>query len=97
MLCWRIVHPAPLLFAFVSALPVANADRNPLRRQHKKTRHNTRVNKKRSVNMPDGPEQRLLPPLLDSWNRNDTVLLNLLRALPEGALEVRAIAGSPFG
>ena len=41
------------------------------------------------------PEQRLLEALLDSWNRNNTILLNLLRTLPQGALEVRAMDGSP--
>jgi uncharacterized damage-inducible protein DinB len=45
--------------------------------------------------MPDAPDQRLLEALLDSWDRNNTILLNLLRALPEGALEVRAVEGSP--
>lgn len=33
--------------------------------------------------------------LLDSWDRNNTILLNLLRALPEGGLEARVMAGSP--
>ena len=41
------------------------------------------------------PEQRLLEALLDSWDRNNTILLNLLRALPQGALEVKAMDGSP--
>jgi uncharacterized damage-inducible protein DinB len=45
--------------------------------------------------MPDGPDERLLQALLDSWDRNNTILLNLLRALPEGALEARAMEGSP--
>lgn len=40
-------------------------------------------------------DQRLLEALLDSWDRNNTILLNLLRALPEGGLEVRAMEGSP--
>jgi len=39
--------------------------------------------------------QSLLEALLDSWDRNNTILLNLLRALPEGALEVRVMEGSP--
>ncbi len=38
---------------------------------------------------------RLLEDLLDSWDRNNTILVNLLRAVPEGGLEVRAIEGSP--
>jgi uncharacterized damage-inducible protein DinB len=45
--------------------------------------------------MPDAPDQRLLEALLDSWDRNNTILLNLLRALPEGGLEARAMEGSP--
>jgi uncharacterized damage-inducible protein DinB len=40
-------------------------------------------------------EQRLLEALLDSWDRNNTILVNLLRALPEGGLEARAMEGSP--
>jgi uncharacterized damage-inducible protein DinB len=57
-------------------------------------RHNCGVNKQR-VDMSDAPDQRLLEVLLDSWDRNNTILLNLLRALPEGALEARAMEGSP--
>ena len=41
------------------------------------------------------PDQRLLDVLLDSWDRNNTILLNLLRALPQGGLEARAMEGSP--
>ncbi len=37
----------------------------------------------------------LLAALLDSWDRNNTILLNLLRIIPEGGLEVRAMKGSP--
>ena len=40
-------------------------------------------------------DQNLLNVLLDSWDRNNTVLINLLRVLPEGGLEARAMAGSP--
>jgi uncharacterized damage-inducible protein DinB len=47
------------------------------------------------MNMLDAPDQRLLEALLDSWDRNNTILLNLLRALPEGGLEARAMEGSP--
>src|SRR5271165_515463 len=39
-------------------------------------------------------EQPLLEALLDSWDRNNTILLNLLRALPEGGLEARPMEGS---
>jgi hypothetical protein len=46
--------------------------------------------------MPDAQDQRLLEALLDSWDRNNTILLNLLRALPQGGLEAKAMEGSPF-
>jgi uncharacterized damage-inducible protein DinB len=39
--------------------------------------------------------QDLLEALLDSWDRNNTILLNILRALPDGGLEARAMEGSP--
>ena len=39
--------------------------------------------------------QHLLEAVLDSWDRNNSILLNLLGALPEGALEVRAMEDSP--
>jgi uncharacterized damage-inducible protein DinB len=45
--------------------------------------------------MPDAPDRRLLEALLDSWDRNNTILLNLLRALPVGGLEARVMEGSP--
>ena len=45
--------------------------------------------------MSDTPDQRLLEAMLDSWDRNNTILVNLLRVLPEGGLEARAIEGSP--
>jgi uncharacterized damage-inducible protein DinB len=45
--------------------------------------------------MSDAPDQVLLEALLDSWDRNNTILRNLLRALPEGGLEARAMEGSP--
>ncbi len=41
------------------------------------------------------PDQLLLEALLDSWDRNNTILLNLLGILPEGALDVRGMEGSP--
>jgi uncharacterized damage-inducible protein DinB len=40
-------------------------------------------------------DQSLLEALLDSWDRNNTILLNLLRALPEGGLEARVMQDSP--
>jgi uncharacterized damage-inducible protein DinB len=45
--------------------------------------------------MSDELDGRLLEALLDSWDRNNTILLNLLRALPESGLEARVIEGSP--
>jgi uncharacterized damage-inducible protein DinB len=45
--------------------------------------------------MADESGQRLLEALLDSWDRNNTIMVNLLRAIPEGGLEVRATEGSP--
>ena len=40
-------------------------------------------------------DQRLLDALLDSWDRNNSILVNLLNAMPEGALDVRPMEGSP--
>lgn len=45
--------------------------------------------------MPDTHRQDLLASLLDSWDRNNTILINLLRAVPKAALDVRAMQGSP--
>jgi uncharacterized damage-inducible protein DinB len=39
--------------------------------------------------------QELLNALLDSWDRTNTILTNLLHALPERGLEARAMPGSP--
>ena len=35
----------------------------------------------------------LLEPLLDSWDRNNTILLNLLRAMPVDMLDAKAMEG----
>lgn len=40
-------------------------------------------------------ERDLLEDLLDSWNRNNEILIGLLRVLPEGGLDVRATEGGP--
>jgi len=40
-------------------------------------------------------DQHLLEALLDSWERNNTIVVNLLKAIPEGGLEARAMEGSP--
>ncbi len=45
--------------------------------------------------MSDVMNQPLLEVLLDSWDRSNTILLNLLRAIPAGGLEARAMEGSP--
>ena len=37
----------------------------------------------------------LLGPILDSWDRNNAILKNLLRVLPESGLEARAAEGGP--
>ena len=37
----------------------------------------------------------LLDALLDSWDRNNTITTNLLRAIPEGTMDLKATAGSP--
>ena len=44
--------------------------------------------------MSETPNQNVLEALLDSWNRNNTILINLLRALPDGGLEATAMEGS---
>jgi uncharacterized damage-inducible protein DinB len=40
-------------------------------------------------------DHRLLEDLLDSWDRNNTILLGLLRAIPDGGLDVKPMEGSP--
>jgi uncharacterized damage-inducible protein DinB len=45
--------------------------------------------------MSNAPDPNLLEALLDSWDRNNTILLNLLRALPKGGLEAKAMESSP--
>ena len=45
--------------------------------------------------MPKIHEQSLFDALLDSWDRNNTILLNLLHALPDGGLEARVAPDSP--
>ena len=45
--------------------------------------------------MSNAPDHRLLDVLLDSWDRSNTILLNLLRLLPEGGLNIRPMEGSP--
>ena len=45
--------------------------------------------------MTDSLGRPLLEALLDSWDRNNTIVLNLLNALPEGGLEATATQGGP--
>lgn len=45
--------------------------------------------------MSTAPNQSLLAALLDSWDRSNTILVNLLRAVPDGGLQARAMATSP--
>lgn len=45
--------------------------------------------------MSDALDQRLLEAFLDSWDRNNTILLNLLRAMPDDRLNAKAMEGSP--
>jgi uncharacterized damage-inducible protein DinB len=49
----------------------------------------------RTVVMSKMHDQSLIEALLDSWDRNNIILLNLLRALPAGGLEARVMEGSP--
>src|ERR1700731_5313737 len=45
--------------------------------------------------MSDALDAGLLEALLDSWDRNNAILVGLLRAVPEGGLAVRAMEGGP--
>jgi len=45
--------------------------------------------------MTGSPDQDLLDAVLDSWDRNNAIMLNLLRVIPEGGLDVKAIDSSP--
>mgnify|MGYP000928790588 CR=1 FL=1 len=45
--------------------------------------------------MPQTIDSNLLDALLDSWDRNNTILTNLLQALPPGALDLRPMTDSP--
>ena len=46
-------------------------------------------------NMAAAEDKRLVEALLDSWDRSNRILLNLLHTIPEGGLEARAMDGSP--
>ena len=45
--------------------------------------------------MASTPYDALLAALMDSWDRNNTILVNLLRAIPVGALDLRPTPTSP--
>ena len=45
--------------------------------------------------MLSAPDRSLLDALLDSWDRNNTILINLLRAIPKAGLAARAMQSSP--
>jgi uncharacterized damage-inducible protein DinB len=47
--------------------------------------------------MADALNKNLLDALLDSWDRNNAILVNLLRLIPDGGfgLEIRTTDGSP--
>jgi uncharacterized damage-inducible protein DinB len=45
--------------------------------------------------MSQSPYDVLLEALLDSWARNNTILVNLLHAIPDGALDARPTPTSP--
>jgi len=45
--------------------------------------------------MSNAGDASLRAALLDSWDRNNAITVNLLRALPAGSLELRAADGSP--
>jgi uncharacterized damage-inducible protein DinB len=40
-------------------------------------------------------DRSMLEAVLDSWDRNNAILVNLLRAVPEGGPAVRAMEGGP--
>jgi uncharacterized damage-inducible protein DinB len=44
---------------------------------------------------PRPPDDQLLEAILDSWDRNNAILVNLLRAVPDGGMFARAADGSP--
>jgi len=45
--------------------------------------------------MSNPPEQNLLAALLDSWDRNNKILLNLLHAIEESTMDLRPMESSP--
>ena len=45
--------------------------------------------------MPNSPDRSLLVALLDGWERNNTITTNLLRAVPDDAMDLKPINTSP--
>lgn len=45
--------------------------------------------------MSDSHDRPLLEALLGSWDRNNTILVNLLSLIPDGGLDAKAMEGSP--
>ena len=45
--------------------------------------------------MPGAKDERVLEDLLDSWDRNNAILVGLLRVVPEGGPNCKAAEGSP--
>ncbi|HEX4751096.1 MAG TPA: DinB family protein [Bryobacteraceae bacterium] len=45
--------------------------------------------------MKSANDENLLDTILDSWDRNNRILVNLLRAIPQGVLDARVMPGSP--
>jgi uncharacterized damage-inducible protein DinB len=41
------------------------------------------------------PSAPVIDQVLDAWERNNTILVNLLRAVPAGGLDIRATGSSP--
>ena len=49
----------------------------------------------KEVKVKSANDNNLLDTILDSWDRNNRILVNLLRAIPEGGLDARVMPGSP--
>ena len=45
--------------------------------------------------MANSPDPSLLSALLDAWERNNTITINLLRAVPDDAMDLKPIDTSP--
>jgi uncharacterized damage-inducible protein DinB len=54
-----------------------------------------RALRQKECRVANADENNLLEIVLDSWDRNSRILVNLLRALPDGGLAARVTSGSP--